>query len=72
MVEVFADWFSAEALAVFKSDIKNFRVDLCTDKKLNLGSSYLTNKNRINKVYLAQPKLKKLYFPINKVQYCTL
>ena len=70
--EVFADWVSAEAMALPPKTSSSFRNDLCENKKLNAGSSYLSNLDRLKRVYLAQPKLKKYFYPKNKFKYCSL
>lgn len=56
--ESFADWFSAVAVDVKIID-HNFRSDLCTDKNQKLGSSYLNNRDRLFKIYLANKKIQE-------------
>lgn len=72
--EAFADWFSAEVMALMP-DIKvnQLRSDLCENKKLQDGSSYPTNDLRLNAIYLTQPGLRsKLPISKNKASlYCT-
>lgn len=59
--ESFADWFSAEALATLKDlNPLNIRTDLCDDKDLTQGSSYVSNDLRLNGIYYAHPKFSKL------------
>ena len=59
--ETFADWFSAEVVARVKNlDVKKLRLDLCADKKLSVGSSYISNQDRQEKIYLSHPKIKAL------------
>jgi hypothetical protein len=56
--EVFADWFSAETMAqLHLLTIANLRSDLCDNKTLNEGSSYLNNRDRLEKIYFANPLL---------------
>jgi hypothetical protein len=56
--ETFADWYSAEAMAQMHLPVTaNIRTDLCADKTLNDGSSYLGNRDRLEKIYFANPKL---------------
>ncbi|MBY0316607.1 MAG: hypothetical protein K2Q26_13875 [Bdellovibrionales bacterium] len=58
--ESFADWFSAEVMSRMKNiDAHKLRQDLCEDKTLAAGTSYPTNSERLRKIYLAHPKLKK-------------
>lgn len=70
--EVFADWFSAEVVANTDFIDTNLRQDLCAVKKLIKGSSYIKNKDRLEKLYLSHPKIaKKLKIkPVSK--YCKL
>jgi hypothetical protein len=56
--ETFADWFAAEAIEVSAINSK-FRNELCTDTELNPGSSYLKNRDRYFKIYLANKKIQK-------------
>lgn len=57
--ESFADWFSAEVVAKSKYISTKLRQDLCDTKKLSRGSSYPTNQNRLYKIYMANPQIKK-------------
>lgn len=70
--ESFADWFSAEVIADFsKLSFKNIRQDLCEEKKLIAGSSYPTNKDRLEKIYFAHPLIKqKLAIAEANDSYC--
>ena len=74
--EVFADWFSAEVVADFGfKNLSQLRSDLCKDKKLADGSSYVSNSDRLNKIYLAHPVIRnqlkeKGEALIPKVTYC--
>lgn len=71
--ESFADWFSAEALATLKNiKAANIRNDLCAEKALSEGSSYVTNELRMNAIYFVHPKFKKSgqKNPSN-TKYCT-
>lgn len=73
--ETFADWFSAEVMARMNvEDVSNLRSDLCENHDLNPGSSYVTNKLRLTRIYFAQPSLKtKLHdTTLEKNSYCGL
>ncbi len=70
--ESFADWFSAEVLASMISDIKVVRSDLQQDKELRKGSSYPKNQERLSRIYMAQPKIKKSLKLESDVVYCGL
>jgi hypothetical protein len=73
--ETFADWFSAETMAqLHLASTANLRTDLCEPKPLNKGSSYLSNQDRLDKIYFANPILKSA--PANKnlqptFKYCS-
>ena len=54
-LEAFADWFSAEVLSVSPRLNSKIRTDLCEDGELNPGSSYISNRTRLNRIYLANP-----------------
>ncbi|MFG1492326.1 hypothetical protein ABMA75_02080 [Halobacteriovorax sp. ZH4_bin.1] len=70
--EVFADWFSAEVVAHSGIDVDNLRSELCLDKELRKGSSYISNKRRLTSLYLAQPTIaKKLKISENEYRYCS-
>ena len=57
--ESFSDWFSAEVMARMEGVApEKMRLDLCETKKLVDGSSYPPNADRLNLIYLAQPKLR--------------
>jgi hypothetical protein len=74
ILEVFSDWFSAELVAVTKKYIhKSLRADLCEDKSLMPGSSYLSNHDRLFKIYLTQPNINKLIRKNQKTaSYCPM
>lgn len=57
--ETFADWFSAEVVALGVSNFKTLRSDLCEKRTLQEGSSYLSNNKRLNRIYLNQPIIRK-------------
>ncbi len=57
--ESFADWFSAEIIHMRDSVKKGLRADLCNVKILNQGSSYPNNLDRLQKIYLAHPSIRK-------------
>lgn len=66
--ETFADWFSAEVMAnSFKDNTRN---DLCFEKVLHSGSSYLSNKDRLFKIYFANPRISKLIKAKATAEYC--
>lgn len=69
--EAFADWFSAEALALEKDLESGFRQDLCEKNILSSGSSYPTNQDRLNKIYFSQPTLKKKFKFDGGGMYCS-
>lgn len=72
LLEVFADWFSAEVLASGSMPPKTMRTDLCSPKELSLGSSYLPNRERLKRIYYTQPLLKtKLKLKSSHI-YCSL
>jgi hypothetical protein len=68
--ESFADWFSAEIIAESSLNKFNIRTDLCKDSGITSTSSYKTNKERLELIYHAQPKLKKALGLKNNVEYC--
>jgi hypothetical protein len=70
--ESFADWFSAEVISSSKYLTNTLRVDLCSTKKLNSGSSYPTNQLRLENIYLAHPKIKKKIGFKKKNKYCQI
>ncbi|WP_419171968.1 hypothetical protein [Halobacteriovorax sp.] len=57
--EIFADWFSAEVVALSGIDLKNLRSELCLEKELSKGSSYISNEKRLAGIYLTQPTIAK-------------
>lgn len=57
--ETFADWFSAEVVAGTSYAKAGLRSDLCGAKDLRAGSSYLSNQDRLEKIYLAQPRIRE-------------
>ena len=69
--ESFADWFSAEVMSRVKGiDTTKLRQDLCENKTLVAGTSYPANSDRLQKIYLAHPKLKRPTDPETST-YCT-
>lgn len=71
ILESFADWFSAEVLAHNKKYItQSFRADLCSEQRLKPGSSYLKNKDRLNKIYLAHPAIQNKLQVTSSSTYC--
>jgi hypothetical protein len=58
--ESFADWFSAELIAnISPFNRVNLRSDLCENIKLNPGSAYIPNRDRLEKIYFAHPKFRE-------------
>ncbi len=73
MPEAFADWFSAEAMSLSPNHLtKNLRQDLCHKKQLKSGSAYLTNKQRLERIYLSNPIVSKKLNQKSLYQYCQL
>ena len=70
--ESFADWFATEVIAETGLVTKGLRSDLCREKALSKGSSYPSNKDRLERIYLAHPKIKKTLNYDGKVKYCKL
>lgn len=70
LVEVFADWFSAEVLAHSSQALKQIRPDLCRIKKISKGSSYLKHQQRLSRIYATQPQLQKKFGFISDFSYC--
>lgn len=70
--EVFADWFSAEVVAHSGIAVDNLRSELCLDKELRKGSSYVSNERRLTSIYLTQPTIaKKLKIVENEYRHCS-
>ena len=72
ILESFADWFSAEVVSESKYITPNMRNDLCEVKGLNPGSSYPTNRIRLERIYLKHPKIEKKFNFKGKGKYCSL
>lgn len=71
--ESFADWFSAEVLSESPYLTNNLRSDLCQEnKKLVPGSSYPNNRSRLDRIYLAHPKIKKHFNWQGNAVYCSI
>lgn len=70
--ESFADWFSVEVISQKETLSKNIRSDLCLDKKLNAGSSYVENSKRLTGIYFAHPQLRQTVGITgkSKINYC--
>lgn len=67
--ESFADWFSSQVISKNNLDL-SLRKDLCEEKSLNPGSSYLSNHDRLYKIYLSNLVIqKKLKIEINE-EFC--
>jgi hypothetical protein len=70
--EAFADWFSAEVVSQSSYMDQDLRSDLCEQIELNSGSSYPRNKDRLERVYLAHPEIrKKLSLTTPPTHYCS-
>ncbi|WP_127716693.1 hypothetical protein [Halobacteriovorax sp. HLS] len=71
--EAFADWFSAEVITTQKKNYLkgSFRSELCVKSPLQAGSSYISNENRLNGIYLSNPILLKLYKQKSPKKYCS-
>lgn len=73
--EVFADWFSADVLALDPKFKNRVRPDLLEKIDLPKGSSYIANEDRLNRIYLGQPELRKRFLPENSdskaPKYCS-
>lgn len=74
--EAFADWFSAEVMARAQDiNIEHMREDLCEDRQLVEGSSYPSNSDRLELIYLAHPQIQaktKKTTPRAQATYCRL
>lgn len=57
--ESFADWFAAEVVSQKEKISQDIRGDLCQDKQLNPGSSYVSNSDRLNGIYFVNPLLRQ-------------
>lgn len=53
--EAFADWFSARVVQNAKIPTESLRIDLCAPDQRQPGSSYPSNKDRLEKIYFAPP-----------------
>ncbi len=72
MPETFADWFSAEVVSLSKRYInKNLRRDLCKERDLISGSSYVSNQKRLKAIYFANPTIKKALKVNSSYKYCS-
>ena len=72
ILEVFADWFSAEVLASHKEQqTPSLRADLCEPYSLNSGSSYLPHQQRLERIYLTNPQLQKISSYKSTWTYCS-
>ncbi|MCB0378742.1 MAG: hypothetical protein KDD33_09640 [Bdellovibrionales bacterium] len=72
ILEVFADWFAAEVVAVSPYLDDQVRADLCEFKELNPGSSYISNQDRLEKIYFTQPKIQAALKVATNAKYCPL
>lgn len=74
ILEVFADWFSAEVVGsgpeIFIN--KKLRRDLCRSNNLSSGSSYILNDSRLRRIYFANPKISNLVSAQSSSKYCKL
>lgn len=69
--ETFADWFSAYSMPENLIN-EDFRNDLCEQSDLSAGSSYLSNSDRLNKIYLNSPQAKKILKTKSDAPFCEL
>ena len=71
--EVFADWFSAEVLSQENNKYlkPSFRSELCLNNALSVGSSYISNKERLNRIYFANPGIVKFFKIKPEATYCS-
>lgn len=72
LLEVFADWFAAEVVAESTYLTSDLRKDLCNDQDLSEGSSYLSHKDRLEKIYFAHPKVQKALKQKPSAKYCNI
>jgi len=71
--ESFADWFSTEVVAnASKTDVSFLRLDLCEKQNLVEGSSYPSNRDRLEMIYKAHPGMlgKAVGLQKKAVVYC--
>jgi hypothetical protein len=70
----FSDWFSAEAFSLVKELSRKFREDLCVESGQKDFHSYPRNKSRLERIYFANPKIRKLINVKNVkgVKYCKM
>jgi hypothetical protein len=61
--EAFSDWFSAEVISQSGYVDQDMRSDLCEETEVNSGSSYPKNSDRLQKIYLAHPDIRKKLLP---------
>ncbi|MCJ8277938.1 MAG: hypothetical protein MJK18_13940, partial [Bdellovibrionales bacterium] len=71
-LEVFGDWFSTEVVAQSTYLDQNMRTDLCERRELKKGSSYISNQDRLNRIYFAQPQIQKKLGVKSQASYCSL
>jgi hypothetical protein len=74
LAESFADWFSAEVMSFAVVELAGLRDDLCEAHQLVSGSSYPSNADRLNRIYLANSAVRdKLGFKKDAAAiYCKL
>ncbi len=69
--ESFADWFSSEVVSISSYITSDLRKDLCQNQKLMKGSSYISNKNRLDRIYFAHSIIKnKLDIQNENIVHC--
>lgn len=71
--ESFADWFSAEVVSDIPNlKYQNLRLELCENKELTSGSSYPSNRLRLENIYFAHPKIRtsRVELKDKKTAYC--
>lgn len=68
--ETFADWFASEVMS--KENITtSFRNDLCNNLPLNPGSTYLSNKDRLEKIYGSNPNIASIFKVKSIIKHCS-
>lgn len=72
-LEGFADWYSADLLGFDQAFLgPKVRKEFCKNSNLSKGSSYLSNRDRLEKIYLAHPVLKRRFKVKSNVKYCKI
>lgn len=73
ILESFADWFAAEMVGMHsKYMTASLRSDLCVENDLMEGSSYVSNYDRLFKIYLVHPRISEKLKIKPQGMYCRL